>query len=283
MGQGSPIAVLYDAAGNVLVGQLAMGASVPVVVASDQSAVATLDAASSIAKGRVGGGSIGWVGGSVATSAATVVSVRATTYTEPPSAQQMRLVSSSALDTAAGTGCRSVRVTYYDNTMTGPLTEVVTLNGTTAVNMVATTVRFIEKLEAVLVGSGGTNAGIISIQNTAGSTTFGTIAATDGQTFWAHHYVATGKVCCVNRVSFGASTSATSPGGSLILRTIPSLTANAYELQLGNALRVAPTQSQQVLDAAVPPVSGPARLTLYFRPDGVLATTVLAGFSFYEL
>jgi hypothetical protein len=208
-----------------------------------------------------------------------IVSVRATTYTEPSSAQQMRFVSSSANDTAAGTGTRTVLLTYYDGNMNGPLTETVTLNGITAVNTVATNIQFIEKIASVTVGSNGTNVGIISLQNTGGGTTFASIAASDGQTFYAHHYVQAGKKCFITRVCSGENGVS---GGTFLRKALP-LTANSFEEQITSQLRTITGQPQQIYDFDNLMVAGPARITMYAKPDAVTVGTVFGSIDFYEL
>ena len=59
----------------------------------------------------------------------------------------MKLASTSANDTAAGTGIRKVRIHYLDADHV-PHEEVVTLNGLTAVNTVATDIYRINRLHA---------------------------------------------------------------------------------------------------------------------------------------
>jgi hypothetical protein len=145
------------------VGQKAMVNSVPVAVASDQ---APIPVTFTQALGRTGISSGGVVlGGSTAN---TLQVMRATTYTEPTSAAQRSLASASANDAAAGTGGRTVKITYYDGAGAGPLTETVTLNGTSAVNTVATNIQFIEKMEVVTVGSLGANAAAITLYGSTG-------------------------------------------------------------------------------------------------------------------
>jgi len=111
----------------------------------------------------------------------------------PASAQQMRVVSTSANDTASGTGVRSLRL-YYVNSASRLATEDITLNGTTPVNTVTTAVLQVNLIRAITVGSGGFAAGAISLQNTAGSTTYAQIAA--GQNSWrsARYYVPSGTL-----------------------------------------------------------------------------------------
>jgi len=82
-------------------------------------------------------------------------------YVPPIAGVQPSIASSSINDTAAGTGIRTVDVHYLDGSLT-PKVEAITLNGVTLVPMVATDVRWIQKLHARTVGSGGGAAGNIT-------------------------------------------------------------------------------------------------------------------------
>lgn len=229
-----------------------------------------------IARGIVAG-LTGVVGGYVATSSTSIVALRATTYTEQAANFTATIVSSSASDASAGTGSRTVKITYYDQTMAGPFTETVTMNGTTNVTSTNTNYCYIEKLETVTVGSNGTNVGTISIKN--GGTTVGTIAISDGETFWAHHYVATSNTCFVRRILLGTNNTS----GSALVRVARPLTANSFELQVGGQIRVISAQPQQIYDMDDFPVAGPARITLYVKADVLTASTTFASMNYYEL
>lgn len=232
----------------------------------------------SISQGTVVGVT-GLVRGYASTSSNAITVCRATAYTEPSSAQQMRLVSSSASDTAAGTGSRTVRITYYDGTGAGPFTEDVTMSGTTPVNTVAVNIRFIEGLDTLTVGSNGTNVGTISLQAVGGGTTFGTIAAGDGTTYWAHHYVAPGRRCYVTRLFVGTQGN----NANFFVRYIDPTVANAFERQMTPNLRSVNAQPSQMHDIDFNfSIPGPARVTMYGRSDSNTANTFYAGFSFYE-
>jgi hypothetical protein len=88
---------------------------------------------------------------------------------------QMRVVSSSADDTAAGTGARTVRLVYLDSNYDTQY-EDITMNGTTPVNTVATNILRIQDMHVRSLGSGTGNAGDIDLTNLAGSTTYCRIA-----------------------------------------------------------------------------------------------------------
>ena len=60
----------------------------------------------------------------ITTVATTTLPVQRTTYTEQTANSQMSIASSSANDTSAGTGARTVEITYLTSTGTGPLTNI---------------------------------------------------------------------------------------------------------------------------------------------------------------
>lgn len=104
------------------------------------------------------------------------------TYTGFPSERELvEVVSSSANDTAAGTGCRTVFISGLDSNFEIQ-TETVTLNGTTPVDSVGTYAR-LNRAYCVTSGSGNKNAGDITIRHTTTTANvFAQIIAGDGQT-----------------------------------------------------------------------------------------------------
>ncbi len=104
---------------------------------------------------------------STATTGDDIWSGTATTIPIPAAAgEQMTLVSTSANDTAAGSGVRTVDVHGLD-TNGNPQTEVVTLNGTTPVNTVRTDWRFNQGIHTNSIGTPYTAAqGVITIYKT---------------------------------------------------------------------------------------------------------------------
>lgn len=81
---------------------------------------------------------------------------------------QPSVVSTSANDTAGGTGIRTVEIHYLDANLAVQVTPV-TMNGLTPVNLTPTDVRFIQCAHATTVGSGGVAAGTITVSH-AGNT-----------------------------------------------------------------------------------------------------------------
>lgn len=87
--------------------------------------------------------------------------------------------SSSASDTSAGTGARTISVTGVDTSF-ARFTETVTMNGQTSVNLATANVLFIDKITVLTTGSGTVNAGIIQC---------GTGANTGGDPAVTHQYL----------------------------------------------------------------------------------------------
>jgi hypothetical protein len=205
------------------------------------------------------------------TSSTSEVALNATTYTEQTSGAQRSVLSSSASDAAAGTGARTVKITYYalasDGTMTGPFSETVTLNGTAAVGTVATNIALIERFEILTVGSGGVSVGTISL-NTKGDgtgTTFCSIAIADPRAWLGHHYVASKRQCKITDVNFlgGVSTAAL-----FKLKVLSYPGTNALEAPLLGPVGAsnAASQLQTLQDWQHSPVVGPARVRIYVAP-----------------
>jgi len=228
-------------------------------------------------------GNTGVVFGRVATAATAEVAVRQTAYTEQTANFQGSVVSSSANDTnAAGTGARTLRITYYDATMAGPFTEDVALNGAVAVNLVNLTHCFIEKMVVLTVGSTGSNVGTISLFTGLGGagTLVGTIAATINGTRWCHHYVATGKQCNIATSTTGTTGTI---DGLARLRFAQPTVPNAAELQISEFLAIGLNSNSLARYFNIPiKVTGPGRITLYVTPNAVTAVNWFGGIDFQE-
>lgn len=222
-------------------------------------------------------------------SAGVLTPIRFTTYTEQTTNFTGSVKSSSANDSSAGTGARTVTITYYDQTGAGPFTETVTLNGTTAVNLVNTNHCFIEKIVVTTVGSTGSNAGTISLftgsggtGTTVGSIAFGTITSTigDNQTFWAHHYVLAGKTSSLFAFFAGTTGNQTA---QFFVRSATPLVANSPEVQISSFIVAASSSNQvsQILANAIK-VTGFCRLTMYVVSNGS-NTDFFGGFDYSDL
>lgn len=234
-----------------------------------------------VAMGIIGNGvTSGRAQGYVGTSATTGVAVRATTYTPQGTNAQRSIKSTSALDTSAGTGAQQVTINYLDTSFVLH-SEVVTLNGITAVNTVGTNIAFIESMVVNQVGSGGGNAGTISIftATAGGGSAWGSIAIGDNQTFWAHHYVPSGVTCYLLSVTCGATSVA---GQTNINHFGNPLSTNIPQLQIGVSL-VHLAGSSFDHDYEIPiAVPGPDLILLTEKPTASTASTAVSGFEYLQ-
>lgn len=210
------------------------------------------------------------------------VAQQATTYTEQSANFTGSVKSSSANDASAGTGARTITIYYVDATGATAGNEVATLNGTTAVNLVTTTKCFIEKIVVTTVGSGGVNAGIISLfTGAAGAgTTVATIAVGDNQTYLGHHYVVTGKTCNITGIT-GINNS-TSQNTVFTLQAITLPVANEPSVQVSDW--VSGSQNQQIVrlyDQLIK-VPGPARIQLFGANGGTPSIKSQGSFDYYD-
>lgn len=226
--------------------------------------------------------------GYVTVNSTAIVPMRATTYTEPTSAAARELISSSVQDDASpgGTGTRRVRITYYNNNMVGPFIEDIDLNGTSAVTTVNTNIRFVESIKSLTVGSNGTNVGTITLRNTGAGATIGTIAASDGITFWNHHYIGDGYTCFIQKLTIGIIDNGLlgSISAGTFLRVATPLTANSFEEQITPTFRQQGSQPNRTHDFGKGLwIRGPSRVTQFVRSDNATAGTAHGGFVFYDL
>ena len=101
-------------------------------------------------------------------------------YVFPTAGMQMEIRSSSLQDSgaggdnAAGTGVRSVKITYLDDTWTEQ-TETKVLDGTTAVTTVATDILRVQKMCTATTGTGKKAAGDIDIRHLSDTPIYGRI------------------------------------------------------------------------------------------------------------
>lgn len=213
--------------------------------------------------------------------------VRRTTYNEQTVNAQRSFASANANDdgSPAGTGARTLKFIYYDQTGAGPFSETLTLNGTGCVSTVATNIAFIEQMHVMTVGSTGSNVGIITMYVNAacGGGTIGTIAATDNQTFWAHHYVPTGKIANVTGISAGSTSTTVGCGALFLLKSKNLSVSGAAENTVSDFVRLY-GQSSTFSRTYLSPIkiAGPARLLLYVTPECSSAITYRAAIDFFE-
>lgn len=97
-------------------------------------------------------------------------------YVFPTTPQQMQVVSSSAADSANGTGIQRVHIQYLDAKYRPHEIEV-TLNGLTPVLTSVTDILRVNNMHAIAVGTGGVAAGNISLQAVGGAVTYSYLSA----------------------------------------------------------------------------------------------------------
>jgi len=219
--------------------------------------------------------------GYVTTAAKTNVVLSATAYTEQTANFTGSIVSSSANDTSAGTGARTVTITWVDQTGATTGTETVTLNGATAVNLVTTTKCFIEKITVATVGSGGSNAGTITLfAGTAGTgTNVASIAIGDNRTYLGHHYVVSGKTCNITGMT-GLNNSSNNGIFTLLAQVLPA-GANV-NVQVSDWITGSQTNQIVRLYDQLLKVPGPARIQMWVFPQGSPTTLSQGSFDYYD-
>lgn len=123
-----------------------------------------------VSRGNVSGAyPIAGFGERVTTGAASGVLWADGTYIFPPSSgTQVSVVSTSASDSAAGTGARTLSIHYLDVNL-APQEVTATLNGVTPVLLAPTNIRFIQNVHVVTFGSDAAAAGNISVYNGTGT------------------------------------------------------------------------------------------------------------------
>lgn len=130
----------------------------------------------------------------------------------PAVSQQMQVVSTSANDTAAGTGAQQVIIDY----LTEPasifgfkrFSETVTLNGIGVVNTIATNIHRIERFRVSRTGDTGVSQGSINLQSVGGATIFELIPAGENINRTAVHFVPNGYMSIVTDILIGTTTAA---------------------------------------------------------------------------
>jgi len=112
----------------------------------------------------------------VGTSFETIANGNVDLVLPPVAGEDVDVVSADTNDTSAGTGARTVEIKYIDaNGAQG--SEVVTLAGTTPVEMTEQNIQFIQSARVLTSGTGLAAAGAITIAAVTGGEVFGIIDA----------------------------------------------------------------------------------------------------------
>lgn len=127
------------------------------------------------------------------------------TFVQPTSAGTVAIVSSSAADTSAGTGARTLTVNGLNGSYVDT-TETVTLNGTTPVNTV-NSYFIIHRMIVATAGSGDTNAGTITTTSNGGGTpVMASIQIGEGQTQFCIYQIPSGYTGYLKKYQGGITT-----------------------------------------------------------------------------
>jgi len=219
--------------------------------------------------------------GYVTTASKTNVALNATVYNEQSANFTGSVVSSSANDTSAGTGARTIKIFYVDATGATAGTETATLNGTTPVNLVTTTKCFIEKIQVLTVGSVGSNVGTITLfTGAAGAgTAVAIIAVGDELTNLGHHYVVTGKTCYITDMT-GNTNSQNQTSFTIQATSIP--TANQPGIRVSDWIVGSQVfQVPRVFSSPIK-VTGPARIQMFAAPGSTSTMISYGAFGYFD-
>lgn len=152
--------------------------------------------------GRVGGHSRIFAGGHTPTPATnTDVWEGAGLYPFQASATKLEILSASANDAVAGTGARTVTLQGLDANFNA-VSEVLTMNGVTPVQTQFSYLR-VNDLRVTTAGSGGQNAGDVTLRVTGAGATQGIMRALYGYAKTAIYTVPTGFTLLVTGLLFG--------------------------------------------------------------------------------
>lgn len=132
----------------------------------------------------------------------TLVQTQDGTTLHVPQSVQMSLVSTSANDTAGGSGVRTVVVEYLNGDLDYSY-ELITLNGLTPVTMLATDVRWVYAVHMATAGNGGVAAGNITVTN--GGNTYAQMPTGHRCSHSSFYRVPRGKTLYVSSMYGGSS------------------------------------------------------------------------------
>lgn len=227
------------------------------------------------------GVTVGRATGYVGTSGTGGVAIRATSYAPQGANAQRSIKSSSANDTAAGSGARTVKLRYLTAAFVLK-EETVTLNGTGSVNTSNVDIAFVESMEVMTVGTqGGGNVGTISLYTGTGGggSVWASIAASDNMTYWAQHYVPAGVTCYLLNLTAGA----TVVGGSITVQHSGGpLDATSPQKGLGGTYVHAAVNSIDHPFRVPLAVPGPDLIWLVERPVAATASTAHGTFEYVQ-
>jgi len=135
-------------------------------------------------------------------------------YTPPTVARVHNIVSSSASDTSAGVGARTITINGLDSNYSD-ISEIVTLNGTTLVATVNSYI-FINRMTCTTVGTSATNVGNITATAVTDATISAQISAGEGQAQLGVYQVPLGKTMYLSNFNASARVSGGGAGTAIL-------------------------------------------------------------------
>ena len=135
-------------------------------------------------------------------------------YTPPTVARVHNIVSSSASDTSAGVGARTITINGLDSNYSD-ISEIVTLNGTTLVATVNSYI-FINRMTCTTVGTSATNVGNITATAVTDATISAQISSGEGQAQLGVYQVPRGKTMYLSNFNASARVSGGGAGTAIL-------------------------------------------------------------------
>lgn len=163
-------------------------------------------------------------------------------------ATSLEVVSSSANDSAAGTGARTIAINGLTAAF-AEVTQVITMNGVTPV-AVPTQLYRINSISAITAGSNGTNVGTIAVRDAGGGTTRGNIPAGYGTSRQSQYTVPIGYSLIVEQVLLSINRPSTARDATLASYAKPD--GGAYRHALEMSIDGNPFNQPLIVSVALP-------------------------------
>ena len=139
------------------------------------------------------------------------------TYPFQSTAKSLEVLSDSTSDTSTGVGARTITLIGLDSSL-NEQTQVITMNGTTAVAITGTWLR-VHRCSVTTAGTSAVNVGTLTVRIAGGGTTLLVVGAGNGQTLMAVYTIPTGYTGYMMKYYVSANAGATAPQIDLKLYT----------------------------------------------------------------
>lgn len=125
--------------------------------------------------------------------------------------QQVSIISTSASDTLLGIGARQVTINYLRPDFTAN-TEVISLNGVTKVDSVNTDIAYLNGFYVSDIGGNESNIGVIRLQNTGNTLTYGAILTSYNNSRIGQYTVPLNNTLYIQNIIYGGGVGACAIG-----------------------------------------------------------------------